>query len=655
VSFTTILIANRGEIARRVIRTARALGYRTVAVYSDADADAPHVAEADRAVRIGPAPVADSYLSIPALLHAATLGGADAVHPGYGFLSENADFAAAVEAAGLVFIGPTPEAIRLMGNKRIAKLTAAKAGVPMLPGYNGGAQDDATLLREAERIGLPLMVKAAAGGGGRGLRSVLRADDLARAISAARSEARNAFGSGELILERALLDPRHIEIQVFADSHGNAIHLGERDCSTQRRHQKVIEEAPSPAVSADLRARMGAAAVAAAKAIGYRGAGTIEFLLDGDGRFYFMEMNTRLQVEHPVTEMITGFDLVAWQLAVAAGEPLPASQEQVTFQGHAIEVRLYAEDPAAEFLPQSGRILAWSPAGGIGIRVDDGIVAGQEIAPHYDPMLAKVIAHGADRAQARRRLIAALQDSVLFGPADNRRFLIDLLRHPTFAHGRATTGFIARDFPAAHRARHAPPSETLALAAALLYQRQNEGAEPWRTTGSAATSLELRVGDVDQAISVEPVGAGYRVAGIDEQPIELAILGREGPRLRILLGGVRRTVAALFEGETLHLDDGQWAGTLSEAPPRHVRQAAAGGDGRLLAPMSGRIVAVHGVAGDSVAKGQPIVILEAMKIEHEIKAAGDGLLAELLVRPGDQVAARQLLARVEALSSDGST
>jgi geranyl-CoA carboxylase alpha subunit len=398
MSFGKILIANRGEIACRVARTAHALGYRTVAVFSDADAGAPHVLACDEAVALGGSLVGESYLAVEKLLSAARASGADAVHPGYGFLSENAGFAQACADAGLVFIGPPPSAIDAMGNKAAAKRRMIEAGVPCVPGYQGADQSDATLIAEATKIGLPVMVKAAAGGGGRGMRLVHDSGELAEAIVGARNEAQNAFGSGELILEKAVIDARHVEIQVFADAYGNVIHLGERDCSVQRRHQKVIEEAPSPAVYGALRQRMGAAAVAAARAIGYRGAGTVEFLLGADGAFYFLEMNTRLQVEHPVTEMITGQDLVAWQLRVAAGEKLPLSQDDVQLDGHAIEVRLYAEDPYAGFLPQTGTVAAWRPAEGPGLRTDHGMRDGQAISAFYDPMIAKVIAHGATRA-----------------------------------------------------------------------------------------------------------------------------------------------------------------------------------------------------------------------------------------------------------------
>jgi len=467
VSFSKILVANRGEIAWRVMRTAKAMGYRTVAVYSDADKDAPHVAFADEAVRIGPPPVGESYLSIERILEAAKASGADALHPGYGFLSENEAFAAACGKAGLTFIGPPPAAIAAMGNKAAAKRRMIEAGVPCVPGYQGADQNDDHLATAARKIGLPVMVKAAAGGGGRGMRLVERDGDLLEAIRTARAEAESAFGSGELILEKAVVDARHVEIQVFADNHGNVIHLGERDCSVQRRHQKVIEEAPSPAVDAGLRSRMGAAAVAAAEAIGYRGAGTVEFLLGGDGAFYFLEMNTRLQVEHPVTEAITGLDLVDWQLRVARGERLPLTQEQVTLAGHAIEVRLYAEDPAANFTPQTGQIDVWSPAEETGLRIDHGILTGAQITPFYDPLLAKVIAYGEDREESRRRLIRGLVNSSALGIATNKEFLIQILEEQEFIDGEATTAFIARHFGADRAAEQADPA-VVALAAVLL-------------------------------------------------------------------------------------------------------------------------------------------------------------------------------------------
>jgi len=429
MSFTKILIANRGEIACRIIRTVQALGYEAVALFSDADEDAPHVALADLAVRIGPADVGESYLHIDRVLAAAHKTGADAVHPGYGFLSENADFASRVEAAGLTWIGPQPEAIEIMGNKAAAKRAVADSGVPLVPGYAGSEQDDTTFVAAAAEIGYPVMVKAAAGGGGRGMRLVQTAAGLVAGLASARSESLKAFGSDELLLEKAIVNPRHIEFQIFGDQHGNVIHLGERDCSIQRRHQKVVEEAPSPAVSAELRQKMGAAAVAAAQAVNYVGAGTVEFLLDETGDFYFIEMNTRLQVEHPVTELITGLDLVEWQLLVADGQPLPLTQNEVTLTGHAIEVRLYAESPENDFLPSTGTVWLYKAPSGSGIRVDDGLRSGQSITPFYDAMVAKIITSGATRAIAMRRLRRALLQTTVLGVETNRGFLLETVNH----------------------------------------------------------------------------------------------------------------------------------------------------------------------------------------------------------------------------------
>src|SRR6202790_3751629 len=441
--FRKILIANRGEIALRIMRTARRLGYGVVAVYSDADADAMHVREADEAVLIGEALPAQSYLNIGAIIAAATTSGADAVHPGYGFLAENENFASACRNAGLVFIGPSPDAIKAMGNKAGAKAIMQAAGVPCVPGYQGADQSDAVMLAEAKKIGFPVMVKAVAGGGGRGMRLVADAAAFPDALRSARSEAQGAFGDAGVILERAIPDPRHIEIQVFGDRYGHAAHLGERDCSVQRRHQKLIEEAPSPAVSPELRARMGAIAVAAIKSIGYEGAGTLEFLLDARGEFYFMEMNTRLQVEHPVTEAITGLDLVELQLRVASGEPLGLRQDEIEFSGHAIEARLCSEDAAHDFMPQSGRMALWQMPDEL--RVEHALQSGCEIPPFYDSMIAKLISHGATRDTARRRLIHGLEQIAVFGVTTNQAFLAACLRHAEFAAGRATTAFIGRN------------------------------------------------------------------------------------------------------------------------------------------------------------------------------------------------------------------
>ena len=467
-TFKSILVANRGEIAVRVMRTAQALGYKTIAVYSEADANAPHVQMADDAVLIGPGPVGQSYLDMDRILAAAKETGAQAIHPGYGFLSEKADFARACEAEGLVFIGPSAEAIDLMGNKAAAKRRMIAADVPCVPGYEDADQSDDVLIAAAKTIGYPIMVKAAAGGGGRGMRLVDDAKGLPGALASARSEALNAFGSDELILEKAIIRPRHVEFQIFADSLGNVIHLGERDCSVQRRHQKVVEEAPCPVMTDDLRARMGAAAVEAARSIDYRGAGTIEFLLDDAGEFYFLEMNTRLQVEHPVTEMITGLDLVGLQIQVAEGHPLGLTQDDIKLSGHAIEVRLYAEDTTQDFLPCTGTIDLWQPAVGEGLRFDAGIESGQDVSPFYDPMIAKVIAWGETREVARHRLIEALEDTVLFGLTTNLGFLIDILGKQAFAKGEATTGFIADEFDAAALAEPAPDKMEAAMAAVIV-------------------------------------------------------------------------------------------------------------------------------------------------------------------------------------------
>jgi geranyl-CoA carboxylase alpha subunit len=611
VSFAKILIANRGEIAWRVMRTAKAMGYRTVAVYSDADKDAPHVAFADQAVRLGPPPVGDSYLSIDRILEAAHTSGADAVHPGYGFLSENAEFATACEKVGLVFIGPPPAAIAAMGNKAAAKRRMIEAGVPCVPGYQGAEQGDGNLEREARKIGLPVMVKAAAGGGGRGMRLVEHDGDLLEAIRTARAEAESAFGSGELILEKAVVDARHVEIQVFADAQGNVIHLGERDCSVQRRHQKVVEEAPSPAVNADLRNRMGAAAVAAAKAIGYRGAGTVEFLLGADGTFYFLEMNTRLQVEHPVTEAITGLDLVEWQLRVARGEPLPLRQEQVRLDGHAIEVRLYAEDAYAGFLPQTGRIDVWRPAAGPGVRIDHGMKDGLAISPFYDPMIAKVIASGATREEARRRLIKALRDTIVLGPTTNRHFLIRLLEHPEFAAGKATTAFLGKH-------RFAPPEldDSHWTAAASLLWRHAAARYPanlrgWRNSNAEPTPFRLAVGDKERSLHIADASA---------------------PSLPHVIDG--NDIVVDFDGLTVRFQDRTYQ------PPA---SAAAGSDGKLRAPMDGRIVAIKVAAGDKVVRGQTLVVLEAMKIQHQLKAVLDAEIESIAVQEGQQVANRAVL------------
>jgi geranyl-CoA carboxylase alpha subunit len=644
--FSKILIANRGEIACRVIRSARAEGYRTVAVYSEADAGALHVQQADEALCIGPAPVRESYLSIDAVLGAAAASGADAIHPGYGFLSENADFARAVQAAGLVFIGPDPQAIEQMGNKAAAKRLMVAAGVPCVPGYQGADQSDKTLLAQAREIGVPIMVKAADGGGGRGMRLVTDMAELPAALATARSEAANAFGSDELILERAVIESRHVEVQVFADRHGNFIHLGERDCSIQRRHQKVSEEAPSPAVNDELRQRMGAAAVIAAKAVDYVGAGTVEFLLDREGRFYFLEMNTRLQVEHPVTECVTGQDLVAWQLAVARGEPLPLTQQQVTLQGHAIEVRLYAEDPHAGFLPQSGDVALWRPPAGPGIRVDHGLASGQTISPYYDPMIAKIIAHGATRDEARRRLLGALRETRVLGLATNLGFLQAAAEHDEFAAGAATTAFIDRHFGPERLLRPAAGSRAVAVAAALCFDATAYRGEQanWRSNGPARWPLDLAEGERRHAVHVTARGPRRLRVELDGgigHEIELG--AADGADRPLSIDGLHTRATAVISGTSLHLAlDGSVASfdDVTYAPPRGSEQAA---ESTVSAPMNGRVLAVLVSAGEAVTKGQRLAVLEAMKMEHQLVARRDGVIERIAVRAGDQVATRAVI------------
>jgi len=625
-----ILIANRGEIACRVIRTARAQGYATVAVYSDADAEALHVSLADEAVYIGASEPSQSYLNIDAILNAAKQSQADAIHPGYGFLSENAEFARQCAENGITFIGPHADAIALMGSKQASKAAMVEAGVPCLPGYQGEEQSDATLIKAAKEIGTPLMIKASAGGGGRGMRLVTELNQLEEQIRSARQEAKSAFGDDKLIVERALLNPRHIEVQVFGDFHGNVVYLGERDCSIQRRHQKVVEEAPSPAVTPELRQQLGEAAVAAAKACHYNNAGTVEFLLDEDGQFYFLEMNTRLQVEHPVTELITGLDLVAWQLAVASGEKLPLTQEQITLTGHAIEVRLYAEDPAQNYLPQTGTINHWQVAEGEGIRVDHGIEVGSEISPFYDPMIAKVISYGESREVARRRLLRALGTTELLGLQDNRAFLAAILRQPRFIDGQATTRFLNEE---SLEYTTAPSDKLWALAAVLLQQEPSEHSlgsslphSTHLTHGETQTTVVLKysdnqwqatVGETTVTINLTPQGAninGYR------QPYYWS-----------------------------HTDSGLWLGLGSEQwlfehhtyTPANSLDAA--GSGLIAAPMDGAVIAVQCKTGQDVKKGDLLLLLEAMKIEHSLVADVDGTVTSIDVQVGEQVKSKQLL------------
>ncbi|MBY8957888.1 acetyl/propionyl/methylcrotonyl-CoA carboxylase subunit alpha [Pseudomonas sp. MIS38] len=647
-----ILIANRGEITCRIQRTAQALGYRTVAVFSDADADALHVQMADQAVNIGPAAVQQSYLNIPAILDAARRSGADAIHPGYGFLSENAGFARACAAANLTFIGPSAEAIELMGSKRLSKIAMLDAGVPCIAGYQGAAQDDATLLREAERIGYPLMIKASAGGGGRGMRLVHSSEELPAQLRTARSEALNGFGSDELILEQALIEPRHVEVQLFGDHHGNLIYLGERDCSVQRRHQKVVEEAPCPVMTRELRQAMGEAALKAGRAVNYLGAGTVEFLLDARGQFYFLEMNTRLQVEHPVTELITGQDLVAWQLAVAEGQPLPLTQDQVALNGHAMEVRLYAEDPTQNFLPQTGRVQAWEPALCPGARIDHGLLEGQSISPFYDPMLGKLIAHGATREEARRKLLRAVQDSVLLGVQSNQRLLVSLLQHPQFISGEFSTAFIAQHFtdhPCLHT--YAPTAEELAIAAVLFYQAgaqvHRAPLKGWRNNVGAPLNYRLGLEQQDWSLQLLADGAGRFTVNVMQRALVLTVINCDERSVTLEVDGLRQRHAYRIDDEELWLFTHPGNLRLEDRTHALISSQSSVSSGTLKAPMDGAIIDVLVSEGSPVSKGQLLVVLEAMKMEHPLKAGIDGVLKRVQVKVGDQVKNRQVLLQVE--------
>jgi len=652
--FTKILIANRGEIACRVARTARRMGVRTVAVYSDADAGALHVETCDEAYRLGPPPPRESYLCGDKIIAIANQAGAQAIHPGYGFLSENAEFAAAVAAAGLVFIGPPPAAIRAMGSKAESKTIMGRAGVALVPGYHGVDQDDALLRREADAIGYPVLIKASAGGGGKGMRVVARGEDFAAALASARREAKSSFGDETMLLEKYLSEPRHIEMQVFADTHGGCIHLFERDCSVQRRHQKVVEEAPAPGMSAGRRAEMGAAAIAAAKAIGYVGAGTVEFIAEPSGAFYFMEMNTRLQVEHPVTEMITGLDLVEWQLRIAAGEHLPRRQEQIVIAGHAIEARIYAEDPDRDFLPSTGRIAyLGAPSPSEHVRIDSGVRSGDEISRFYDPMLAKLVAAGTDRPEALRRLGDALAQYRVVGVSTNVAFLRRLIAHPSFAGARLDTGLIAR-----HRAELLPPSSppsasVLAVAALAEVWQLRERAyaaarmspdpySPWHAIDAwwlnhddHAIGLTYAFQDDVAAVGVRAAGAGWNVTALGYSMS--ASVASAGERLDFAIDGVHRSAQVVALAEERHVFWGGEEYRLRLVDPLAHAGEESGHGGHLTAPMSGAIVAVLVEPGDVVARGAPLLVLEAMKMEHTIVAPTAGTVTAIHFRKGDQV------------------
>ncbi|RBW48397.1 acetyl/propionyl/methylcrotonyl-CoA carboxylase subunit alpha [Marinobacter sp. F3R11] len=642
-----LLIANRGEIAVRVIRTAKALGYRTVAVYSEADVNAMHTGLADEAVCIGPAQVSASYLNTGAILDAARKTGADCIHPGYGFLSENAGFANACKDAGIVFVGPPASAIELMGSKRRSKIAMHKAGVPVVPGYEGDNASDDELISAAADIGYPLMIKASAGGGGRGMRLVEKESELASNIKRARSESRQAFGDDELILEKAVIEPRHVEIQVFADRYGNAVYLGERDCSVQRRHQKVVEEAPSPFVTPELRAAMGKAAVKAALACNYEGAGTVEFLVDKNRNFYFLEMNTRLQVEHPVTELITGQDLVAWQLMVAEGLPLPIAQNDIELNGHAIEVRLYAEDPSQGFTPQTGLMHVFEPAEGEGLRFDTGVRSGDTITPHYDPMLAKVIAWGENRDQARRRLIRALEDTCVFGVSTNRYFLSRIISDSSFGAGEATTAFLQTRFnkdPSLQPAK--PEIRQLALAACIL-THGTTGEEYWSNAPATYIPMKLDTGNETVELLVKRSGNTLSCT-LNDKHHEIAVISIHNGSLCTNDNGVRQRCRYHHEGDSLYLQAHGESWAVRDLTHQPAAIASGPGNGHIQAPMDGSIIDVLVEPGQPVSQGDPLIILEAMKMEHPVKAGCDGIIAQVLTRKGDQVKRNQVLAEVSS-------
>nr|WP_294556121.1 acetyl/propionyl/methylcrotonyl-CoA carboxylase subunit alpha [uncultured Rhodopila sp.] len=650
--FRTLLIANRGEIACRVIRTARRLGIETIAVFSEADAHALHVKAADRAYPIGPAPARDSYLNIPRIIETARAAGAEAIHPGYGFLSENPAFVDACAEAGIVFVGPPASAMRAMGSKSSAKALMEQTDVPLLPGYHGDRQDTDFLADQAARIGFPVVIKAVSGGGGRGMRVVSSAADFAAALTSARQEAASSFGDDRVLIERYLQRPRHIEVQVFADTHGNAVHVFERDCSAQRRHQKVLEEAPAPGLSEAQRETMGSAAVAAARAVGYVGAGTVEFVAEGDG-FFFLEMNTRLQVEHPVTEMITGFDLVEWQLRVAAGEKLPVAQSAIARNGHAIEARIYAEDPAHDFAPSVGRLTLFrTPPNSAETRTDAGFASGDTVSIHYDAMLAKLICHAPTRPAALRGIARALADCAVVGVASNLDLLGRIVRHPDFAAGGIDTGFIAREAATLLASQPKPPADVLAIAAltVLTAEAARAGDDPWderdlwwiNTTPNRV--LEFRDGETACPVSVTRDGAAWRIGGTLCSAVRL-----DEASLRVSLDGVQRTVIAILDHSVVTLRDGGDTWRLTLPDPLAADDDEEDASDRLVAPIPGLVMEVAVAAGDRVTRGQLLVVLEAMKTVFRLTARADAVVASVSCTAGDMVQDGQILVGFEVM------
>ncbi len=655
--FDTVLVANRGEIAVRIIETLRRLGIRSVAIYSDADADARHVVEADLARRVGPAEAARSYLSIPDIVAAAVETGAQAVHPGYGFLAENAEFAKACEAAGLVFIGPTVAAIEAMGDKIRAKETVSAAGVPVVPGVNDVSDVD-SIVAAAERVGYPVLLKPSAGGGGKGMRLVHTPAELPAAVESAQREARGAFGDDRLLVERFVAEPRHIEIQVLADTHGTVVHLGERECSLQRRHQKIVEEAPSAVLDAETRARMGKAAVEAARSVGYVGAGTVEFIVPASApeEFFFLEMNTRLQVEHPVTELVTGLDLVEWQLRIAAGERLTLSQEDVRLDGHAVEARIYAEDPTRDFMPTGGTVLGLHEPSGAHVRVDSGLRRGTVVTSHYDPMLAKVIAWGPDRTSALRRLERALADTAVLGVPTNVPFLRALVRHPDVVAGRLDTGLVERELLTL--IDDTVPEEFFVVAALdRLLELWPTGAvvDPWdvpngwRIGGSAGMTMRLSAGHAEALVRIEgePTAARVTVDGGEPVVASVARDGNGSTDLVVRLAGESRGYrrAQAPDGAVWYEREGR-AVAVSERRNLLASHAESVESGPVTSPMPGTVLVVEVEPGDVVRAGEPLLVVEAMKMEHTITAPVDGVVSRVDVRVGQQVALDEPLALV---------
>ncbi len=646
-----VLVANRGEIARRILRTCRKMGISTVAVYSEADRDEPFVGEADEAFLLGPAPSSESYLRIDKILDAAKRSQSDAIHPGYGFLAESADFAEACRSAGVTFIGPTPEAIRSMGSKREAKASVGRAGVPVIPGYDGSDQDPAVLAAEAKRIGFPILLKANAGGGGKGMKLVRKEEELSDAIASAAREGQSGFGDGTLLVEKYIDNPRHVEIQILGDRYGDLIHLNERECSIQRRHQKIIEETPSPALDAELRAAMGAAAVACGKAIDYQNAGTVEFVLAPDRSFYFLEVNTRLQVEHPVTEFVTGLDLVEEQILIAQGEPLRFSQEEVRFDGAALEVRIYAEDPSAAFLPQSGKVVDWHVPPAEGLRIESGVEAGSEVSIHYDPMLAKIITFGDNRTIALQRMRSALRSLSVQGVVNNRDFLLRVLSHPEFIAGNFDTHFIQKHMQEALAEPSDESAERRATVAATLASQQQRDLERvivptipsgWRNNFHTPQWAEYEIGDRLHRVEYRHLGQNIFTVSVGEKEQQVRVVSWADPQITLEADGHRTTARVIMFGDHAYVHGHDLNAALALKPrfPDKSTLVPAGG---CVAPMPGKIIEVRVSEGDAVRAGQVLLIMEAMKMEHSVSAPQDGTVDRVSVVNGDQVDADALL------------